>query len=298
MSNQNTQQAIMFADVSGSSALYKQLGNQEAKAIVDDVVGSMAATTIVHKGVVVKTIGDEVMARFDSARVACEVAIAIQHRSTDEFANIGLGIRIGIAFGNAVITDNDVFGDTVNDAAFVAHIARGNQIVLTQGVVDQLEGSFIDQCQLFDRVNIKGENHKTIIYRLAWETSEQQDLSTRVMQLHDVTRFVANFQLTLNIGDRIIHIFPDQTPFAIGRDVTKAQLCIDSALCSREHCHIEFRRGKYVLIDHSTNGTYVREENKAPIYLRREAAPLQGKGIIGIGQNTDLKNPMLIHYSH
>jgi class 3 adenylate cyclase len=298
MLNKNTLQAIMFADVSGSSALYKQLGNQDAKAIVDDVVSHMAATTIVHEGMVVKTIGDEVMARFDSAATACRVAIAIQQRSTLEFADIGLGIRIGIAFGDTVVTPNDVFGDTVNDAAFVAHIARANQIVLTQGVIDQLDATLMHQCQLFDRVNIKGDSQKTIIYRLAWESSQQTDLSTRVMPIHDVTRFVTTFQLTLKVGEQLISILPDQTPYLIGRDPNKAHLLLDNSMCSREHCHIEFRRGKYVLVDHSTNGTYVHEENKTPIYLRREEAPLQGKGVISIGQQVNPTNPWLIHYQH
>ncbi len=298
MLNQNIPQAIMFADVSGSSALYKQLGNQEAKAIVDDVVSHMAATTIVHEGTVVKTIGDEVMARFDSASTACLVAIAIQQRSSREFADIGLGIRIGIAFGDTVVTPNDAFGDTVNDAAFVAHIARANQIVLTQGVIDELDATLMHQCQLFDRVNIKGDNQKTIIYRLAWETSQQNDFSTRVMPIHDVTRFVSNFQLTLKMGEQSISILPDQTPFSIGRDFNKVNLCMDNSVCSREHCHIAFRRGKYVLVDHSTNGTYVHEENKTPIYLRREEAPLQGTGVISVGQQVDPANPWLIRYQH
>ncbi|MFO1387885.1 FHA domain-containing protein [Cellvibrio sp.] len=298
MFNQNSLQAIMFADVSGSSALYKQLGNQEAKAIVDDAVSHMAATTIVHDGVVVKTIGDEVMARFDSAATACRVAIAIQQRSSREFADLGLGIRIGIAFGDTVITPTDAFGETVNDAAFVAHIARANQIVLTQGVIDQLDATLMQQCQLFDRVNIKGDNQKTIIYRLAWETSQHNDLSTRVMPVLDVTRYVSTFELTLRMGDKVISILPDQTPYSIGRDFNKVHLHLDSSVCSREHCHIEFRRGKYVLVDHSTNGTYVHEENKTPIYLRREEAPLQGGGVISIGQQVDSKNPWLIHYQH
>ena len=298
MLNQNTPQAIMFADVSGSSALYKQLGNQEAKAIVDDVVSHMAVTTIVHEGTVVKTIGDEVMARFDSAGTACCVAIAIQQRASREFADIGVGIRIGIAFGDTVVTPMDAFGDTVNDAAFVAHIARANQIVLTQGVIDQLDATLMHQCQLFDRVNIKGDSKKTIIYRLAWETSPQNDFSTRVMPIHDITRFVSNFQLTLNIGEQLINILPDQTPYLIGRDFNKVNLCMDNSVCSREHCHIAFRRGKYVLVDHSTNGTYVHEENKTPIYLRREEAPLQGSGVISVGQQVDSANPWLIKYQH
>ncbi|RZA06894.1 MAG: adenylate/guanylate cyclase domain-containing protein [Moraxellaceae bacterium] len=298
MLNLTAQQAIMFADVSGSSALYKRLGNHDAKEIVDSAVNLMAAITVEHSGTVVKTIGDEIMTRFDEACSACTASIAIQERVRSQFADMGLGIRIGMSFGDTVITPDDVFGDTVNDAAYVAHIARANQIVLTQSVVDQLDGSMSEKCQLFDRINIKGENHATVIYRLAWETSAQHDFSTRVMPVHEITRFLANFQLTLQLGEKTIILLPDQTPFMIGRDGNKADLCLESYHCSREHCHIEFRRGKYVLVDHSTNGTYVHEENKTPIYIRREEAPLQGHGVIGIGQNTDLKNPLLIHYNH
>jgi predicted component of type VI protein secretion system len=84
----------------------------------------------------------------------------------------------------------------------------------------------------------------------------------------------------------------------IGRDFNKVNLCMDNSVCSREHCHIAFRRGKYVLVDHSTNGTYVHEENKTPIYLRREEAPLQGNGVISVGQQVDSANPWLIKYQH
>ena len=298
MLNRNAPQALMFADLSGSSALYKRLGNREAKAIVDNAVSVMVATTIVHEGTVVKTIGDEVMARFDDANAACEAAITIQHRASREFADMGLGIRIGIAYGDTLITPTDAFGDTVNDAACVAHIARANQIVLTQGVVDSLSDPLIEQCQLFDRINIKGENHKTVIYRLAWEVSSKQDFATQVMPVHDLTRFVASFQLNLTVGGKLIQILPDQTPFIIGRDQSKAALCINSTLCSREHCHIAFRRGKYVLIDHSTNGSYVAEEGRTSIYLRREELPLQGRGLISLGQAIHESDPWLIHFEH
>jgi adenylate cyclase len=298
MLNQHTPQAIMFADVSGSSALYKQLGNQVAKVIVDNLVSAMAATTIVHEGTVVKTIGDEIMARFDSATSACQVAISIQQRANKEFNETGLGIRIGIAYGDTVLTPSDVFGDTVNDAAFVAHIARANQIVLTQGVVDELDADLSRQCQLFDRVNIKGETQSTIIYRLAWETSEQHNFSTRVMPIHDLSGLVSECELILRLKDQEIVLTPAKMPFAIGRDTQKTDLRVDTSVCSREHCHIDFRRGKYVLVDHSTNGTYIHEENKSPIYLRREAAPLQGCGIMSIGEQVNPHNPWLIHYQH
>src|SRR5690606_10296773 len=123
------------------------------------------------EGVVVKTIGDEIMARFDSSGQACETAVAIQQRCIKESHLNGLSIRIGIAFGPALLHRNDVFGDTVNDAACVAHIARAGQIVLTQSVADNLGPSLLSQCQMFDRINIKGDTRKTVIYRLLWESS-------------------------------------------------------------------------------------------------------------------------------
>src|SRR5690606_20094072 len=99
------QQAIMFADVSGSSALYKRAGNEQAKAIVDNVLNFMAALTIVHNGEVVKTIGDEIMARFEHSEEACETAIAIQQRCLKELQQHLIAVRIGIAFGPAILKD-------------------------------------------------------------------------------------------------------------------------------------------------------------------------------------------------
>lgn len=287
----------MFADVSGSSVLYKRVGNEAAKATIDDAVQFMTALTIVHEGTLVKTIGDEIMARFNLVSQACEAAIAIQQRSIKEPRLKDLGIRIGIAYGEVLITSNDVFGDRVNDAACVAHIARANQIVITQSVVDVMDNSLRRDCQMFDRINIKGETEKTLIYRLEWEHSGKDNRATMVMPIHDITRFVDKFQLELVVNDRTIALLPEQTPFHIGRDPHKAQLLIETELASREHCHIEFRRGKYVLADHSTNGTYVYlDEQTPPIYLRREELPLQGQGFIGLGQTVTATTPWALHF--
>ncbi len=275
---------------------YKQVGNEQAKAIIDEAVHFMMSITIVNDGTVVKTIGDEIMARFSEGYQACEAAIAIQQRCIKEPHLKDLGIRIGIAYGDVLITHNDVFGDRVNDAACVAHIARANQIVITQSVVDTLGNALKHDCQMFDRINIKGETEYTLIYRLEWESSGKDNRATMVMPIHDVTSFVDKFQLILNLNDRDIFLLPEQTPYHIGRDPVKAHLVVENELASREHCHIEFRRGKYVLIDHSTNGTYVYLEEQNPIYLRREELPLQGKGQITLGQKIDSASSCTIRF--
>src|SRR5690606_34620519 len=137
---------------------------------------------------------------------------------------------------------------------------------------------------------------KSLIYRLQWEGSGNLDRSTLVMPIHEITQFVEKFQLRLTAQGHEILLFPPQTPFYIGRDPIKSPLLIEHGLASREHCHIEFRRGKYVLIDHSTNDTYVHNDNQEPIYLRREELPLHGKGVISLGQPTSSDRSWFIYY--
>ena len=52
---------------------------------------------------------------------------------------------------------------------------------------------------------------------------------------------------------------------------------------SRVHAHIERRRDKFVLIDHSSNGTWVTADGKAEVTLRREELILRGRGHISFG---------------
>jgi len=286
----------MFADVSGSSRLYKEIGNELAKAIVDEAIQFMTALTIVNDGRVVKTMGDEIMARFDTADQACETAIAIQQRCIKESQLNGLAIRIGISFGEVLVTHNDVFGDTVNDAACVAHIARAGQIVLTQSVVEFVNNALLQGCQMFDRISIKGDSCDTAIYRLHWESSRQNHRATQLMPIQEVEHIDNEGVLIITTHDRVFKLQADHLPFLIGRDSEKNHLAIDHELASRDHCRIEFRRGKFVLLDHSTNGTFVASPDQADIYLRREELPLQGSGEIGIGQPTRRAGSWLIRF--
>ncbi len=293
-------QAIMFADVSGSSALYKRQGNIKAKQLVDTAINLMRTITLKNNGFVVKTIGDEIMSRFNTPEDACLAASEIQQQCSLATANKdgqGLAIRIGMDFGQTVLDGNDVFGDTVNDAAHVAHIARPNQIVITQAMVNALPIKFKGQCQEFDRINIKGDVKKTLIYRFVWEQSVDDHSATMVMAIsHETQKTDANI-LQLDYNKQRFAVSSETLPFIIGRDHRIAHLHIDSSLASRDHCHIVMQRGKFVLVDHSTNGTYIKAPDQPEIYLRREQLPLIGNGTISIGRRASQAPELTIHYS-
>lgn len=280
--------AIMFADVSGSSRLYKVVGNVQARALVSEAVVRMLRAVRRYEGVLVKTIGDEVMARFPTAEQAIHAAIDMQREAETPIDGQILPLRIGVNFGATILENDDVFGEAVNDAAALVKIARARQIVTNADTIQCLPPVLRSLCTVFDRVILKGGQHEEEISRVAWEPAEGSGPSkaTVVMtaiNLHPVTPEAVD-ALELHYLGRQLVVTPATTPFHIGRDRHKCQLVIDSTSASRDHCQIEFRRGKYVLVDHSTNGTCVQMTGNKNLFLRREELPLTGEGEISIGQ--------------
>jgi pSer/pThr/pTyr-binding forkhead associated (FHA) protein len=75
----------------------------------------------------------------------------------------------------------------------------------------------------------------------------------------------------------------DMNVVILGRG-QKADMVINDSMASREHARIECRRGKFILTDMSTNGTYV-ETQEGPSYLRRDDIVLTGQGKIAFGRD-------------
>ncbi len=84
--------------------------------------------------------------------------------------------------------------------------------------------------------------------------------------------------------------------FTLGRG-ERNSLVVDRELVSRIHASIEFRQGKFILVDRSTNGTYLLLENGARFFVHREEFTLHGRGSICLGQAVSKHNPDLIDYT-
>jgi adenylate cyclase len=270
--------AIMFADLAGSSALYKQLGDATAKECIDHLLDTLVTLAQQYDGHLVKNIGDEIMLCFVHAEDAAVSAVKIQERA----ATLGFAMRIGLSCGPVVVDQKDVFGDTVNQAAFLTGIALARQIVLAQTTVDSLPAYLRSNCQQFDRMVIKGSSQETDVYRLNWRAEDEPLDATRVNQ-HPTTSVSAP-KLVLEVDGEQREVTSKMPSFHLGRDARQVDLVIHAREASRDHCHILFHRGKYVLVDHSTNGTYVLTEGHPEAYIRRESTPLLGSGHISLGQ--------------
>jgi len=102
-------------------------------------------------------------------------------------------------------------------------------------------------------------------------------------------------KLILEYRGETVEMEPNARVFAMGRG-DKNNLVVDRDLVSRSHADIEFRQGKFILVDHSTNGTYLLLENGSRFFVRREEFTLQDRGTICLGQAVVDSNPDLIRF--
>src|ERR1700722_12081041 len=110
---------ILFADVSGSTKLFETRGDVEARRLVAAILGALSEVCARHGGRVIKTIGDEIMCTFPGPMQGLLGSVDMQKRIAHDvdFAKDKLAIRIGLHHGDALMEDNDVYGDAVNTAA-------------------------------------------------------------------------------------------------------------------------------------------------------------------------------------
>src|SRR4051812_25873822 len=146
--------AILAADVAGYSALVERDESgtlARLTALRSRVIGP---SLVLHRGRLVKVMGDDFLAEFASVVDAVVCAAAIQaHELTD------LPMRIGVNLGDVVVDGGDLYGDGVNIAARLEGLAEPGGIVVSGTAWDHLHG----QSGLgFDSL---GEQHQKNIVR-------------------------------------------------------------------------------------------------------------------------------------
>ncbi len=273
--------AVLFADVSGSTRLYETVGDAMALTSIGRCLDVVGATCAGHGGRVVKTIGDEVMAVFPSVDEAAMAAAEMQARIS-ELEPVGgarLAIRVGFHVGPAIEVSGDVFGDSVNVAARMTALAKGQQVILSADTAAALSPLIRARTRQIDLLTVKGKQQDIGICELIWQSSEADltALSTRPIRHREA-------RIRLRYGAREIELGEARSSVTLGRD-QQNDVVIADKMASRMHARIERRRDKFVLIDQSSNGTYVRIDGEPEIQVRREEMILRGRGRVSFGHS-------------
>jgi len=133
---------ILSADVFGYSRL---MGLDEAGtlALLNDYRGIMTGLIAQHRGRIVSTAGDGVLAEFPSSVMAVQSAVDIQRQLAERNQKLEperqMWFRIGINLGDVIVERDDIFGDDVNIAARLQSMAEPGGILISGTVFDQVK---------------------------------------------------------------------------------------------------------------------------------------------------------------
>jgi adenylate cyclase len=288
--------AVLFADICGSTALYEKLGDQRARLLISRCIFILKSALKTHDGTLVKTIGDEILCTFPTAEVAmnaaCEMQMAI--KTDNQSSHQPMYVRIGFNYGEVICEEGDIFGDTVNVASRVAGITRASQIMTTAVVADLLPLSVHDKLRKILRTDIKGKQEQQDIYQVMWEL---EDMGSTRIGMSAYRKPVADVnKLTLNFGNKSCTIDETNNKVLLGRD-DKCEVVIKNDFVSRQHATLELKFGKFILTDHSSNGTFLRSSDGVLARVNREETPLHGRGMISLGQPYSDNPSDLIEFS-
>jgi class 3 adenylate cyclase len=285
VAHHKTQLAVLFADVSDSTGLYELLGDATAFGIVREVIDLLSEITVASGGRVVKSIGDGLMCAFPSADSAAKAAgnmhWRVAQRPPMDFGE-PLTIRVRFRFGNVIRDGKDVFGDTVNIAARMAGLALAEQALTDADTVSALSAQLRDSTRLINSLPVKGKAEPVKVHELLWKMSGVRTVilaAPAPVGLASVRE--ARIRLTHH-GEE--SVFKGSVCF--GRDTVGNDVIMTDAMTSRHHAKIELRAGKFVLVDQSSNGTYVCIGGANEICLKREEMILFSSGRFAFGQST------------
>lgn len=298
MAQEKTNLAVLFADVSDSTRLYESIGDTAAFSNVREVIGQLKGITEAYQGRVVKTIGDGLMCAFPKADGAASAAGEMQRQIAQRPPMKGgkqLTIRVGFHFGPVIEEGSDVFGDSVNIAARMVGLALPGQVITDSDTVAMLSAALRETTRQISALPVKGKTEEVEVHELMWQVSlDRTVIPGRMVAAMPVSAPSSGPSIKLTHQGREI-TFRDTVYF--GREAAGNHIVITDPMTSRRHSKIELRAGKFVLVDQSSNGTFVMLGGNTEMRLKREEVILYGSGVIAFGHSTQDAGAEIVQFA-
>lgn len=282
---------VLFADLAGSMQLYERVGDAVAFRLVDRCLQLMRSEIERRGGRVVKHTGDGLMAVFMDPNPAAETALRI-HQAVRELplsSGQKVAVRLGFHTGPVVESDNDVFGDTVNIAARLLDLASPGRAMTSAETAYQLEPEWRTLLHPLKPRALRGVSRLTNPFELVCESPGDLTVVQSV-------NFEAEEkpELRLYLGAQALVLDERNPSVRLGRDPS-SDLCVGDTRVSRQHARIELRGDKFVLVDRSSNGTFVAMDEEKEFVLSREEMVLRKHGHLALGRSC-VGNPYSIGF--
>lgn len=274
---------VLLVDVSDSTQMYETLGDEKAFREVRSCLDLFEKAIAANGGRVAKAVGDGLICLFDEPGMAVAAGFDMQNSLRDRTVTgrRPTSIRIGLHCGPVLLGDDDVYGDTVRIATRMAQFAASGQIIVTGEIVMELAPELQNLTRHLDEFRIPGRAEDLTVHEVLWQEQDG----------HEYTQLPGRFEAMLAQAGitrlRIMHNGRDivvASSLTIGRHASN-EVVLGDRMASRYHARIERRKDKYVLVDLSSNGTFVAVDGGDEVKLRREELIMYGSGRIAFGHS-------------
>lgn len=285
---------VMFADLTGSTGVFESLGNEAATQAITGLTNWIGQVCQQHRGRVVKTLGDGVLALFPDGDNALDAVVHLQREHGRRKKALGpahtMELQVGLDCGEIVEVDGDCYGDAVNVASRMADLSGARQIWATDSVTSQVEYPAPGvRFHALGNVAIRGKAQQRKVFRIEWE-----DTATDMMTLPGYAapalpagRPLAQGLIELTYLDQCQEFPAENLPVHLGR-AREAEFVVNDRHVSRLHARIEWRNPTFVLVDLSSFGTCVRFTGAQTVLtLRRDECVLHDSGEIALAPSFD-----------
>ncbi|MEQ8663318.1 MAG: FHA domain-containing protein [Gammaproteobacteria bacterium] len=274
---------VLSADVCGSTRLYETFGNDRARRDIALCLALLAEVAERHGGVIIGTVGDEVVCRFahprDAVEVGREMHQALRTASAARRFRCGtLMVRVAWHFGLAEWRDGVLTGATPRIQQQLIARARAEEVLVSGAALAALAPATRAAAQHLDTLASVVDGKPLEVYRLPWDDTA------------DVTRFRpapvpsqgVSQGLELLHGTQRLRLDAAHPHCSIGRDDGN-DIATASRFTSRSHAAIDFRHGRFYLVDNSSNGTLVIAAGGTRELVHHEQGVLHGAGVLVCG---------------
>lgn len=281
---------VVFADLTGSTAVFEVLGNEKATAAVTKLTQWIGEVCRAHGGRVVKTLGDGVLVLFQDGNSATQACVAIQRSHSERILKwppqLRMKIQIGMACGEVVEVEGDTYGDAVNLASRLSDLSGPEQIWVNEPVIKQFPHFTDFRYRSLGPIAIRGKAEPQTIYKIEWQNEVASTFMTVPAGLTAVPKTapgsLAAASIALSWLDTNAVYRSSQMPIHLGR--VDCEFAVQDPRVSRSHARIDWRNNTFVLEDLSTYGTWVRfDGSPTEVALRRQDCILHGTGALALG---------------
>jgi adenylate cyclase len=299
-------QTVVFTDLHGSTAVFEALGNARATEVVTGYNRAIAQIIESHKGHVLKTLGDGLLAIFDDPQQGVDAAIAIQRQHlvllSEAASNQRMPVRVGLSSGEIEWVNGDCYGDAVNVASRLCDLCGPGQIWANETTIryaHELSGASF---RPLGGIAVRGRVEPCSVFQVEWRQDIFTDAMTvlgnldpqYLMNSHDAL----GREIVLESGNQVLTLHSFDLPASIGR-VSNNRFIVSDPRVSRTHAQLSWKNGAVTLDDLSSYGTWVRFDGSpgSDVLLRRSASALYGSGVMALGASFSDADAPLVRFS-